>query len=186
MCPRSDNLEVYNWCEQGSEPDGWSSAEGVTGHGCLHLPLMELRKLLAEQDTGLMQGCSPHPYPSVPFLPFLRFSSPQTLQPPPRDVGSEVARLPLGFGKSWLTPTPLNRTVLHRYSFLSWGLGIFCLIPLCLEVLNPYWQVIAPVIGRYSQNSHHNILSSAVKDPTGVFKGGRTSRTGVVWGFPPV
>lgn len=49
MCPRFDNLDVFNWCEQGSEPAGWSSAEGVTGHGCLHLPLMEMRKLWAEQ-----------------------------------------------------------------------------------------------------------------------------------------
>ena len=73
MCPRLDNLHVFYWCEQGSEPNGWSSEEGgVTDHGCLHHSLMGLRKLGRPGcwfDVGLQTPLRL----LVPFLLFLHF-----------------------------------------------------------------------------------------------------------------
>lgn len=93
ICPGLDSLDVLNLCEQGSEPDRWSSAEGITGHEYLHPPLMELRKLWAEQDASLMQGCR---CPLLPLSPSFPSSTSEVPRPHSPHPGTLAVRWDLG------------------------------------------------------------------------------------------
>lgn len=72
MCPRLGNLDIFNFFHRALSQMDEAQLRGLLGKGTSVLPLVELRKLGAEQDTGLIEGCSP-PCPPVPFLPLLHF-----------------------------------------------------------------------------------------------------------------
>lgn len=115
MCPKSGSLDVFKWCEAGSEPYGRSSAEGAAGQRHLRPSLGGAEELGAEQDTGSERGLQPS---LSLFFPPPLLLSPQTSSPP-RDLGSEVARLPLGFWKphEGVGAKPINQ------SWDPWALG---------------------------------------------------------------